>query len=55
MITEAEQVSIALKSIARNQDIKEYIQNSKELSPLFTKAAKRFVSGQVFLKITLCR
>lgn len=46
MYNEAEQrVSKALKSIARNEDIKEYIQNSKELFPLFMKAATRFVSG----------
>lgn len=47
MYTEAEQrVSKSLKSIARNEDIKAYIQNSKELFPLFMKAATRFVSGQ---------
>lgn len=46
MYTEEEQrVSKALKSIARNEDIKSYIQNSKELFPLFMKAATRFVSG----------
>lgn len=46
MYNEAEQrVSKALKSIARNEDIKEYIQNSKELLTLFMKAATRFVSG----------
>ncbi|QNK87774.1 proline dehydrogenase family protein [Sporosarcina sp. resist] len=46
MSTEAERLSKALKSIARNEDIKAYIKNSKELYPLFMKAATRFVSGQ---------
>lgn len=46
MYNDAEQrVSKALKSIPRNENIKEYIQNSKELFPLFKKAAARFVSG----------
>ncbi|WP_313891068.1 hypothetical protein [Psychrobacillus sp.] len=46
MYTDAEhRVSKALKSIARNEDIKEYIQNSNELFPLFKKAAARFISG----------
>ncbi|MGX1195964.1 proline dehydrogenase family protein [Metabacillus sp. SLBN-84] len=41
--------SNALKSVARNGDIKSYIQNSKELYPLFMRAAKRFVSGETRL------
>ncbi|BCJ85549.1 hypothetical protein [Effusibacillus dendaii] len=36
----------ALKSIARNVQIKEYIQNSTELYPLLLRAAKRFVTGE---------
>ncbi|MFI8496861.1 proline dehydrogenase family protein [Peribacillus butanolivorans] len=36
----------ALKSIARNLDIKESIQQSPELYPLFQKSAKRFVTGE---------
>lgn len=35
----------ALKSIARNLEIKEYIQQSPELYPIFQSAAKRFVTG----------
>jgi proline dehydrogenase len=38
--------SNALKSIARNQDIKRYIQDSQQLYPLFMLAANRFVSGE---------
>ncbi|RFU67146.1 proline dehydrogenase family protein [Bacillus sp. V59.32b] len=38
--------SKALKSVARNEDIKKYIQESPELYPLFMRAAKRFVSGE---------
>jgi len=40
------QVAQALKSIARNQHIKSYIQQSSELYPLLWKAAKRFVTGE---------
>ncbi len=40
------QVSKALKSIARNQHIKSYIQQSNELYPSLLKAAKRFVTGE---------
>ncbi|MBP1931898.1 proline dehydrogenase family protein [Ammoniphilus resinae] len=40
------QVSEALKSIARNQHIKSYIQQSNELYPLLLKAAKRFITGE---------
>ncbi|MDQ0300532.1 proline dehydrogenase [Salibacterium salarium] len=36
----------ALKSVARNLDIKEYVQNSKDLYPLFQRSAKRFVTGE---------
>jgi proline dehydrogenase len=40
------QVTQALKSIARNQQIKSFIQQSNELYPLLLKAAKRFVAGE---------
>ncbi|RAL21972.1 proline dehydrogenase family protein [Thermoflavimicrobium daqui] len=46
MKTQESQVSQALKSIARNQHIKSYIQQSNELYPLLLKAAKRFVTGE---------
>ncbi|MEH6941698.1 proline dehydrogenase family protein [Bacillus sp. JJ722] len=36
----------ALKSIARNQQMKEYVQQSKELYPLLRKVAKRYVTGE---------
>ncbi|MBL5768759.1 proline dehydrogenase family protein [Heyndrickxia sporothermodurans] len=45
MLTEENRFSNALKSIARNQEIKAYLQNSKELFPLLMKGANRFVSG----------
>ncbi|QQK77397.1 proline dehydrogenase family protein [Salicibibacter cibarius] len=35
-----------LKSVARNLDIKEYVQQSAELYPLFQRSAKRFVTGE---------
>jgi len=40
------QFADALKSIARNLEIKEHIQKSPELYPLFQNAAKRFVTGE---------
>jgi len=40
------QVAQALKSIARNQQIKSFIQQSSELYPLLLKVAKRFVAGE---------
>lgn len=40
------QFAVSLKSIARNLKIKEYIQQSPELYPLFLSAAKRFVTGE---------
>lgn len=43
---EEKQVVDALKSIARNQQIKTHIQNSPELYPLLFRAAKRFVTGE---------
>lgn len=47
MLTQEEiKFSNALKSVARNEGIKQYIQNSEELYPLFMRAAKRFVSGE---------
>src|SRR5699024_5556213 len=36
----------ALKSVARNLEIKEHIQHSPELYPLFQRASKRFVTGE---------
>jgi proline dehydrogenase len=36
----------ALKSIARNLEIKKYIQQSSELYPLFQRSAKRFITGE---------
>src|SRR5699024_11653476 len=38
--------SEALKSVARNLEIKEHIQHSPELYPLFQRASKRFVTGE---------
>jgi proline dehydrogenase len=46
MFTEENRFSNALKSIARNQEIKAYLQNSKELFPLFMKGVNRFVAGE---------
>ncbi|MDQ0862041.1 proline dehydrogenase family protein [Bacillus sp. V2I10] len=40
------QFADSLKSIARNLEIKEYIQQSPELYPLFLSSAKRFVTGE---------
>lgn len=40
------QFAQALKSIARNSEIKEYIQQSPELYPLILSSAKRFVTGE---------
>lgn len=40
------QFADALKSVARNLDIKKYIQKSPELYPLFQRSAKRFVTGE---------
>ncbi|MEQ2528455.1 proline dehydrogenase family protein [Bacillaceae bacterium CLA-AA-H227] len=45
MLTEEIRFSNALKSIARNQEIKAYLQNSKELFTLLMKGANRFVAG----------
>lgn len=46
MINPEVQVSQALKSIARNEHIKSYIQKSNELYPLLLQAAQRFVTGE---------
>lgn len=47
MMTNPEiEVIQALKSIARNEQMKSYIQQSPELYPLLLKAAKRFVTGE---------
>jgi proline dehydrogenase len=45
MLTEEKRFSNALKSIASNQEIKAYLQNSKELFSLLMKGANRFVAG----------
>lgn len=46
MKTPEVQVAQVLKSVARNEHIKSYIQQSNELYPLLLKAAKRFVTGE---------
>lgn len=46
MINEEARFSKALKSIARNHELKAYIQNSKELFPILMKGASRFVAGE---------
>src|SRR5699024_12797173 len=38
--------SDTLKSVTRNLEIKQYIQQSPELYPLFQRYAKRFVTGE---------
>ncbi|MDR4887535.1 proline dehydrogenase family protein [Fredinandcohnia sp. QZ13] len=45
MLTEEIRFYNALKSIARNQEIKAYLQNSKELFTLLMKGANLFVAG----------
>lgn len=40
------QFAEALKSVARNLEIKDFIQQSPELYPLFQRSAKRFVTGE---------
>ncbi len=46
MINEEARFSKALKSIARNHELKAFIQNSKELFPILMKGANRFVAGE---------
>ncbi|MEY9979537.1 proline dehydrogenase family protein [Lysinibacillus sp. RC79] len=46
MLNEESRFSKALKSIARDQELKAYFQNTKELFPIFIKGAKRFVAGE---------
>ncbi|MCL1699450.1 proline dehydrogenase family protein [Lysinibacillus sp. Bpr_S20] len=46
MFNEERRFSKALKSIARDQVLKAYFQNSKELFPIFIKGANRFVAGE---------
>nr|WP_106779262.1 proline dehydrogenase family protein [Lysinibacillus timonensis] len=46
MVSPEVQITQALKSIARNEHIKSYIQGSKELYPILLKAAQRFVTGE---------
>jgi proline dehydrogenase len=40
------QAAQALKTIARNEHIKSYLQQSEELYPLILQAAKRFITGE---------
>lgn len=44
--SDEKQFADALKSVARNLEIKQYIQQSPELYPLFQRSAKRFVTGE---------
>lgn len=46
MINPEVQITQALKSIARNEHIKSYIQKSNELYPLLLQATQRFVTGE---------
>ncbi|MBH5320427.1 proline dehydrogenase family protein [Paenibacillus sp. GSMTC-2017] len=46
MLSPAIQLTDALKSISRNDQIKTYIRQSEELYPLLWKAARRFVTGE---------
>ncbi|MEW5571368.1 proline dehydrogenase family protein [Rossellomorea marisflavi] len=46
MYTSEKRFSNSLKSIARDQHLKTYLQNSSELYPLLAKGAKRFVAGE---------
>jgi proline dehydrogenase len=43
---EEKRFSKALKSIARDQELKAYFQNSKEIFRIFVKGANRFVAGE---------
>ncbi len=45
-MTKEFQVAQAFKSIARNEYIKSYVQQSTELYALLLQAAKRFVTGE---------
>src|SRR5690625_4496863 len=44
--SDKKQFAKGLKSVARNLEIKEHIQHSPELYPLFQRASKRFVTGE---------
>ncbi|MCM3410187.1 proline dehydrogenase family protein [Metabacillus litoralis] len=46
MYNEESHFSKALKSIARDQELKAYFQNSEELFPILIKGANRFVAGE---------
>ncbi|WDV07951.1 proline dehydrogenase family protein [Lysinibacillus irui] len=46
MLNEERRFSKALKSIARDQELKAYFQNSKELFSIFIKGANRFLAGE---------
>lgn len=46
MLNEETRFSKALKSIARDQELKAYLQNSNELFPILMKGANRFVAGE---------
>lgn len=50
MFNEENRFSKALKSIARDQELKAYFQNSKEIFPIFIKGASRFVAGETRLE-----
>ncbi|WP_088102081.1 proline dehydrogenase family protein [Halalkalibacter urbisdiaboli] len=43
---QAQHATKALKSIARNEQIKSYIQQSSDLYPILLRGAKRFVAGE---------
>lgn len=49
MVAEEIRFSNALKSIARNQEIKRSVQSSKEPYPLLKNGINRFVTGQTRL------
>ncbi|MED4728190.1 proline dehydrogenase family protein [Aneurinibacillus migulanus] len=46
MLTPQVQAAQALKSIARSEHIKSYLQQSEELYPLVLQATKRFITGE---------
>lgn len=45
----------ALKSVARNLQLKQYVQQSAEWYPILLRAAERFVTGDVLKQGLLCR
>lgn len=46
MLQNEMEMAEALKSIARNEQIKEYVQESSELNLILKRAAQRFVTGE---------